>query len=228
MHANSSELLKAAKCSGPTFCQDTLPDLYQKFINVMSKEDAKREVTLSLERVYAFAGLFSLIPAIVLPIIFAKQWGENDKNFLVDTLLSRLSLLNLLGVYVLIFLFGILLHEGIHGFFWALYAKKKFTSIRFGVKWEMLTPYTHCSEPLPIVGYRIGAVMPLLILGVMPLFLGFINGSSFLFYFGLIFSLAAAGDLLVLWELKKYSKDISVQDHPTKIGFIIYENKTER
>jgi hypothetical protein len=40
--------------------------------------------------------------------------------------------------------------------------------------------------------------------------------------FGIIFTIATAGDFMVLWMLRK-EKSTLVFDHPSKIGFIVYK-----
>lgn len=125
-------------------------------------------------------------------------------------------------LFVLLFIVGIAVHELIHGFFFGLFAGKGFKSIRFGVIWEMLTPYCHCKEPLRIKHYFLGALMPGLLLGIIPATVSLFNGSGLLLLFGIIYTGAAAGDFLIVWVLRKEQPETYVQDHPSEVGCFVY------
>lgn len=65
--------------------------------------------------------------------------------------------------------------------------------------------------------------MPGLVVGFLPMVVALGVGFSSLLIFGILFTCAAGGDLLVLWNLRKYPKNWRVKDHPEKIGFIVSE-----
>lgn len=125
-------------------------------------------------------------------------------------------------VFMLLLTGGIVLHELIHGLFFGLFAKHKFRSIRFGVLWEYLTPYCHCTEPLKLRHYVIGALMPAFIIGLIPTIVSLFNGNLMLLILGVFFISAAAGDFMVVWILRKESPESFVQDHPSEAGCYIY------
>jgi hypothetical protein len=118
---------------------------------------------------------------------------------------------------------GIGLHEMLHGAAWAFYGGKPLTTIRFGVNWRALAPYTHCPELLEAWAYKLGAAAPGVLLGIIPVILTTISGPSWMFIAGLIFTLAASGDFLVLWILRNVPSHALVQDHPSRAGCIVYE-----
>lgn len=115
-------------------------------------------------------------------------------------------------------LVGIVVHEAIHGITWKVAARKPASAIRFGFHWKTLTPYAHCSESMPARAYRIGAAMPLLLLGVLPALAGIVWGSGGVMAFGLFFTFAAGGDMLILWLLRDVQPDALVEDHPVRAG----------
>lgn len=117
---------------------------------------------------------------------------------------------------------GILAHEFLHGVTWARFASRGFKSIRFGFIWKSMTPYCHCVEPLPSTAYKLGAFMPGLVLGIMPLAIAFFTGHVGLFLFGFSFTMAAGGDFLIIYLIRKERSDAWIQDHPSKIGCIVY------
>jgi hypothetical protein len=143
----------------------------------------------------------------------------------VKSLLDNLSPVSLgLGVLALagILLGGIILHELIHGLVWARFAKNGFKSIRFGVMWKMLTPYCHCKEPLKIKHYIIGASMPGILLGIIPSSIALFNGNFSLLLFGILFTVSACGDLLIIHLLRKEKMDDLALDHPSEVGCFVY------
>ena len=69
--------------------------------------------------------------------------------------------------------------------------------------------------------YRLGGVMPYVILGIVPSLISLISGNSAMLLFGIVFTFAAGGDLTILWLLRKEDRNEIVQDHPDKIGCFI-------
>ena len=65
--------------------------------------------------------------------------------------------------------------------------------------------------------------MPGLTLGIAPLLIGFVLGHVGLFLFGIFFSIAAMGDFTIVYLIRKEPASAWVQDHPDKIGCIVYE-----
>lgn len=125
-------------------------------------------------------------------------------------------------LFILLLVAGMVIHELIHGLFFGLFAKNGFKSIRFGVMWQMLTPYCHCKEPLKIAHYFLGALMPALLLGLVPVIVSLFNASVLLLILGVIFIGAAAGDFMVVWMLRKEHPETYVQDHPSEVGCFVY------
>jgi len=130
--------------------------------------------------------------------------------------------------YFFLLIAGTILHELIHGITWSRYTDRGFKSIKFGILWKMLTPYCHCQEPLTVRQYIAGAIMPALILGIMPALASILTGSLGLLVFGIFFTMAAGGDFMIINLLRKENKNNLVEDHPSEAGCFIYrkiENK---
>jgi hypothetical protein len=128
---------------------------------------------------------------------------------------------------ILTMILGIVAHELIHGITWALFAKKGFKSIQFGMLWKEVTPYCHCGEPLKVKHYVAGALMPALLLGITPTLAAYVTGNVWLMLFGLFFTAAAAGDFLIVRSLRSENPDDLVQDHSTAIGYYIFRKLPE-
>ena len=96
-------------------------------------------------------------------------------------------------------------------------------SISFGVMWKLLTPYCHCDEPMHIPGYMMGAMMPCVILGVIPAIAALFIGSLPMLAWGIFFIAAAAGDIGMTWLLTKENPWSMVLDYPSEAGFYIID-----
>ena len=150
-------------------------------------------------------------------------WANNKTNLknLIQNAKFDNYTLGVLSVFFTIIM-GVIIHELIHGFVWSIYAKNGFKSIKFGILWKMLTPYCHCKEPLKVRHYILGAIAPGLILGIIPAFLAIFTGNLYLLLFGIFFTMAAAGDFLIVNLIRKENMDDYVQDHPSEVGCYIY------
>ncbi|MCB2203240.1 DUF3267 domain-containing protein [bacterium] len=153
---------------------------------------------------------FALPAVLVLGVPYLLLWGTDGiRSIFVDGGLLPL----LVAVAV-----GIVVHEGIHGLTWKWLTGKPFGVIRFGFDWKTVTPYAHCSEPMEARPYRIGAVMPLILLGILPALYAVAFGSASWAAFGLFFTFAAGGDMLILWLLRDIDSTALIEDHPTRAG----------
>lgn len=128
---------------------------------------------------------------------------------------------------MVVIILGAVVHELVHGITWAHYASSGWKSISFGVIWKMLTPYCHCNEPLEVAYYRRGALMPLFVVGILPGLLAPFFHSIGMALFGALYIAGAAGDLMVVWRLRKENPANTVLDHPTEAGYLVYEEEKE-
>src|SRR5690606_25530349 len=126
-----------------------------------------------------------------------------------------------------VFAAGVLAHEALHALAWRLAGRVPAETVRLGFQWKTLTPYAHCAVPMAAGPYRIGAAVPGVVLGVLPALLGLATGSGALFLFGLLFTLAAGGDALILWLLRDVPADRLVADHPERAGCYVYDEADE-
>lgn len=147
----------------------------------------------------------------ILPfaIAFGWQFTINEIRFYLD------------AKFVLILLFGVILHEGIHALTWLIVLRRGFKIIKFGFNFHSLSPYTHCKIPMKVWQYRLSGLMPGLIMGIFPVILSFVIQSPILNFVGFLFLWAAGGDFISLFLLRKLKKNSIIKDHPDEMGFII-------
>ena len=185
----------------------------------------KEKLTIDLVKANLF-GLIVMIPIIlVYGIPFYLIHVKNSASFNITEILESIKPIAIFGysaLFFIVFIVGVILHELIHGITWAIFAKKGFKSIKFGVIWKMLTPYCHCKEPLSVKHYMLGAIMPAIVLGFIPAIYGLVFGNFVILIFGAFFTLAAAGDFLIINLIRKENWNSLVQDHPSEVGCYIY------
>jgi len=137
-------------------------------------------------------------------------------------LASGYSLIVLLAALVVL----IVVHELIHGLTWSRFTPNGFKDVEFGVMWNALAPYCACNAPLKKGPYILGAMMPLVTLGIIPLVVAFCIGSVPLLYIGALMVVGATGDILIVLKLlghKSTATDVLLYDHPTEGGSVIFE-----
>jgi hypothetical protein len=132
-----------------------------------------------------------------------------------------ISLVIPIWIKVISIVLAILVHELIHGFIFALYASHGFRSVTFGFNKNIGAFYCHCKEPIRVKHYRRAGIAPLIILGLIPLAIGFITGVGWFKTFGLLLTIGGFGDLLIYLKLLKFEKNRLILDHPYKLGFIL-------
>ena len=172
----------------------------------------KRDLSVSMERANIVV-LFIGIPVVVLQFILFDQLHPSpdvsgEWNFLL---------------LLLAIILGVVLHEIVHGVAWAFAGRKPWASINFGFQTKTLTPYCHITEPLEVNAYRVGAIMPGLVVGVLPYIYSLMSGDTNWLWFSLVHTSAAGGDWLVLWLIRNVKPGSLVEDHPTQAGCYVLE-----
>ncbi len=182
------------------------------------EEQGYRKTLLTVSILWAnvFAIFLLLAAAVIGIVLFVLKY---------DDLFGRLSILESV-ILIIIFLALIVIHELIHGIGWSLSTKNGFKDIEFGVMLDSLTPYCTCSQPLSKGQYILGAMLPLIILGILPMIAGILIGSFYTMMMGVIMTASAAGDILIVLKILRYksrAKDVVYMDHPTEAGGVIFE-----
>ena len=188
----------------------------------MTMEEIKgRKVAIDIVKANVFAVVIMVVAAVAFLIPFFLIWKDRKP---ISELFGGLGEWSI--ALVLMFV-GIAVHELIHGATWACFAKSGWKSINFGIMWKLLTPYCHCDEPMHIPGYMCGAMMPCIILGIIPAIAALFIGSLPLLVWGIFFIAAAAGDIWMTWLLTKENPKSMVLDHPSEAGFYIIDENTD-
>ncbi|MGC8823171.1 MAG: DUF3267 domain-containing protein [Bacteroidales bacterium] len=115
----------------------------------------------------------------------------------------------------------IIVHEGLHAFFWALLSGQ-WRHVRFGFNRQYLTFYTHCSVPLSKATYFAGGIAPFLMLSLMPAVYALVTGSYYWLAFAIFNGWTCAADLLMCYHILRLPRRVRLLDHPEKLGFFIF------
>ena len=183
----------------------------------------KDQKTIDLMKANLDAIKYLIFYMIIFTVPYYLIWGNN----LSDSFYKQANPFLKMFFFFFAYIIGIVIHELVHGIFFAKYATKGFKSVKFGVLWKMLTPYAHCKEPLQIKHYIIALLAPLVLVGILPAILGIVLGNPGLLLFGIIFSGSAAGDIMIYNLIKKENPEDYVQDHPSEAGYYIFRKNLQ-
>ena len=143
---------------------------------------------------------------------FVLIWGRDDLRHLLRN--DRLQIATALVI-------GLVIHEFLHGIGWKCAGCLSWHDFKFGIKWRTLTPYAYCSRQMTASAYRIGLMLPAVVLGIVPGIIGVASGQAALALFGAVLNGAAGLDYLVLWAMRGVPSHVEVIDSPDKIGCVI-------
>lgn len=181
---------------------------------------------LPMAKMNGIALILALLVTLLFALAFLFRIGGGLDEEAVKIVLQKMRISNIsykiLG-FVTVFIFGISFHEFLHGITFALVNEKGFKSIKFGITRSSFTPYCHCTEPLKRNYYILVAAVPGIIMGILPLIVGFIIANPFVCFIGYLFILGALGDVIIVYyNLRYVKKEEMVLDDPSKIGFCIF------
>ena len=194
-------------------------NVFEETCERLSQQGYKRnDLTISIVKANLFVFLLAIPVVGISMLLFA--W-KNPISLLTPSPQGSL-------LFVVLFIVLIVAHEFIHGLTWSLYAEHHFKDIEFGFMKEYLTPYCTCTTPLLKSHYIMGALMPCIVLGILPMAIGILLGSHLLFWTGIVMILAAGGDIMIVMKVLAYksqngAEEILIYDHPTQAGSVIFE-----
>lgn len=175
-----------------------------------------QDLSVSFIRVLLHAVWMTVLFLIIPLIPFSLVWGTDS---LFVAFLNRDIILPALLLIVA--------HEFIHALGWKYPGGLVFRDFKFGFMWKTLSPYCHATKPMSIRAYRFGAILPCIILGLIPIGVATLIGNGYIAILGGILTAGAVGDIYVLWSLRHVPATKYVIDHPTRVGCIVLDTKTD-
>ena len=198
--------------------QKRLEAFAQKRIELREQGYKEKEVTVGLIKANIFAIVLTMIYVAIASIVYF-QVNENIRNLFSFNLIE--ALIFVIGIAVMT-----VIHELIHGLVWGRFSGKNFKDIEFGFIKEYFTPYCFCSSELKRYQYAIGALMPGIVLGLLPTIIAILLDVRVLFALTCVMVGAAGGDILIVIKILLYktrAKEVFCCDHPTEAGFVVFE-----
>ena len=179
-----------------------------------------RSVSIPLANV--LAGAFALVLAPPMVLLYGRVAQES-----ILTVLDGDPGWGTITAVIAGILGGTYLHELIHATSFRRIGRASKAAVGIGVHWKVLTPYAWCKEPISAAAYRWAAVLPGIILGVIPFLVSLIVTEAWLAAWGIFFTLSASGDFLVLWLIRDLAPATWIIDHPSRCGCAIVEGGVE-
>lgn len=179
----------------------------------------KKDFSISILKANMY-GFIATLPSIIILVelsIYVWEWG----NYL-DNLFS-LFFQNILLLTLVLFI-EYILHVLIQGRTWKFFGNTTANAIKYTINRSNRAIYVYCKEPIELKFCRLGIVMPVIIVGLIPTLLGILIGNLFIFLFGLFGIVFANEDIAVLWLLRNIKAGSLVEDHPTRAGCYVIDS----
>jgi hypothetical protein len=169
-----------------------------------------RDLTMSPERA-TLLGIPLSVAAVALVLVpFRLIWGGNGIT----------SALDLVDIWMLlvVLIASIVVHEALHGLTWYFLGGRPRPVIKYGVNWKALMPYAHATTPMSARAYRLGALAPGLLMGIVPAAVALLAGHAATAGWAALFLAFAVGDFMVIYTLRGVPPTTLVRDHPSRVG----------
>lgn len=117
-------------------------------------------------------------------------------------------------------------HELIHGMTWGAFAKSHWKAISFGFIVQYMTPYCSCKDPLKKYQIILGALMPTIVLGIIPGIITVFTGNMGVWLMAMFMIVCGGGDMACVVKALAYrskKKDKLYIDHPYELGIVAFE-----
>ena len=137
--------------------------------------------------------------------------------YLFDNLISNYNIFTFI-LFALSLSSGLIIHELLHGLGWVSFGKVHWKDLKFGILISKGILFIHSIAPLTMKSYRIGILLPGLILGFLIPLIGLLFAWPFLVFLGIFMFSVSAGDFIIFWKTRKVSNNTYIIDHPNKIG----------
>jgi hypothetical protein len=175
--------------------------------------DPARDYDATISMVAANLIAIGLLPLFVAVLVlpFWLVWGS-------AVLGAGFRSVARLEVLIPLFLALVVVHEGLHAAGFLGFAHVRREDIRFGINWKALSPYAHCRAAVRAGAYKLSVALPGFVLGIVPSVTGLLTGNAWLALWGFFMVIAAAGDVAILWAIRRVPRDATVLDHPSRAG----------
>lgn len=157
-----------------------------------------KEVVLKSSGVSSAVIITTIVLVVCFFIPYAIITTEDIKEVVTQATIFTLI------IYLIMFLFGLFIHELIHAIFFIIFNKEGLESVRFGISKDgCIAPYCELNEDLLAWKFRICTIVPTLVLGVIPVVMSFVEYNFLYLLGGSLFIIAGSADIYLLWITRK-------------------------
>jgi len=190
--------------------------------------DGKMIIKVNMDEIQKWSARLAFLVMFFGLFAYLLLWELSDSTAILGDIHE--SFFNWLGAFLLVtalfvlsLVIGSLVHELIHAAFFLPFLPSTFKGLKFGYLKEKMALYVHLKEPISVTGFRIGVIMPAFILGILPIIFGLLYGFLSALLFGILLTVAAAGDLLLLAKTRHLHSGYMIKDQPDDIAVIAVE-----
>lgn len=171
----------------------------------------------------------NVVGLILLVAVGVLVWGTY--TLVWGPTATRQTVMDIVETNTFVFLgilFGsIIIHELLHGIGFRI-GGLRWRDIKFGVFWQMLTPYATSKSAMPVRTYRLATALPGVLLGVVPTVIAIATRNGPLAWYGAFMTAAAGGDAIVLWITRHLPGDVMIRDCTNAVGCeVLQESQSE-
>lgn len=166
------------------------------------------EIVLSGKKINMQSFLAIILFMLPLLLLFRYIYGADSTH--VSDMWFWLFVLAGIGVNLLL-----------HALFFGIFSPKGFRSVSFRMHKGAIS-FIHCNEPIRMWQYRFTCLLPVMALGVLPLLCGMATGNYHATLFGILHTIGCLDDILILWKLRSFDKDMSINDCSPELRFQVW------
>lgn len=166
---------------------------------------------MSIARANAFAVLWLPVAGALVLLPFVLVWGQPALGAGIVPLLP-------LGILLPLLAGSIVIHELLHAAGFLVLGRLPRKMVRVGIHRRTLTPYAACQAPVPAAVYRGAALLPAVVLGVVPGIVAVIFGLGGVAGWAAVMLALAGGDVAAVWAIRRVPARTMVLDHPSRVG----------
>ena len=138
--------------------------------------------------------LFVITPALLF-LPFAAIWGadvlwQDIRDSMLWVILATFA--------------SFYLHEALHALGFMLFGRVSRESIAIKIEWKHLNFRTDCGVPMTAQSYRWSALLPAIVLGVIPAVASLVNGYGGLAMYAMFSLMGAFSDFLQVWVIRDF------------------------
>lgn len=170
-----------------------------------------RDATMSVAWANLIAVAWLPVSGLLVLGLFIKLWGREPVS-------AAMASATDLRVFIPVMILSVVVHEALHAVGFLILGRAPRQTVRLGFQRRTLTPYASCAAPVPAGAYRGAALLPAIVLGILPALAAWALGSGGLALWAWVMLAIAGGDVAAVWAIRGVPGGVFVVDHPTRVG----------